>query len=179
MTGRSAFERIAAASFRARSSGRVRRAPTRIELGSAYRSASPKSCVPCITSSVTLTCTGPGRPLTAIVTARRTSSGTRSIRSMRMLAFDVGFSIPNWSDSCVAPRPPIMLFTSPVSRMSGTEAPNDSAAPLMRFVAPGPSVASAIAGRFATRAYASAANAPCFSSRMRTCRRASWRAIAS
>jgi hypothetical protein len=71
---------------------------------------------------------------------------------MPTLALQVGFSIPHWSLSCVAPRVASAALTSPVSAIIGIDAPNDSAAPLTRFVAPGPSVASATAGRFVTRA---------------------------
>ena len=74
------------------------------------------------------------------------------MRSMWIEARLVGRSIAVWSLSWVAPRVEMDRLMSAVSKICGIDAPNDSAAPLTRFVAPGPTVASATHGRPFTRA---------------------------
>ena len=115
-------------------------------------SAGGNSCSPCATSSGTASTTGPGRPAVATASARRSSSGTRRTLSTRISSLAAGRRISLCRASCVMFFHAWSRLASPTMATIGVPALRLSTRAVVRFVAPGPSVASQKPTQFVTRA---------------------------
>ena len=123
------------------------------------RARGPPRASAAITSSGSSMCVDPGFSASATLKALRTTSGMIAGSPTRAFHFVMGRMISRtsmyWCDSlCIRSRSPC-----PVSTTTGARSRNASATPVMRLVAPGPSVAKQTPARPVRRPYASAMNA--------------------
>ena len=109
-----------------------------------------------MTSSGSSMCVGPGLGSWATLNALRTTSGITAAAFRRVFHFTTGLNIETmsmcwWDSLCMRWR-----SACPVSATSGERSRNASATPVMRFVAPGPSVPRQTPARPVSRPYMSA-----------------------
>ena len=109
-----------------------------------------------MTSSGSSMCVGPGFCACATLNALRTTSGMIRGLVSRAFHFVTGLNIETtsmywWDSLCMRSRSPW-----PVSATSGERSRNASATPVIRFVAPGPSVPRQTPARWVSRPYMSA-----------------------